>query len=96
VLQIADRAASAGVAAIPHACNGGVLLAATLQVLAVLPASIDASWARPMLEYDVGENPIRTDVLSEPVPVVDGWVTIPSRPGLGIDVDEAAVRRLVA
>ena len=30
------------------------------------------------------------------VPVVDGWVTIPSRPGIGIDVDEAAVRRLVA
>jgi D-galactarolactone cycloisomerase len=96
VLEIADRAAAAGVPAIPHACNGGVLLAATLQVLAVLPASIDASWARPMLEYDVGENPIRTDVLTEPVPVVDGWVTIPSRPGIGIDVDEAAVRRLVA
>jgi D-galactarolactone cycloisomerase len=96
VLEIASRAAEAGVAAIPHACNGGVLLAATLQLLAVLPAAIDASWARPMLEYDVGENPIRTEVLTEPVPVVDGWVTIPPRPGIGIDVDEAAVRRLVA
>lgn len=96
LLAIADQAAAAGVAAIPHACNGGVLLAATLQVLAVLPASLEARWAQPILEYDVGENPIRTEVLTEPVPVVDGWVTIPARPGIGIDVDEAAVRRLVA
>jgi D-galactarolactone cycloisomerase len=96
LLAIADRAAAAGVAAIPHACNGGVLLAATLQVLAVLPASVDARWAQPILEYDVGENPIRTGILTEPVSVVDGWVTIPDRPGLGIDVDEDAVRRLVA
>ena len=96
MLEIADRAARAGTATIPHACNGGVLLAATLQLLAVLPAAVDAPWARPMLEYDVGENPIRTDVLTEAVPVVDGWVAIPARPGLGIDVDEAAVRRLAA
>jgi D-galactarolactone cycloisomerase len=96
LLDIVDRAAAHGVAAIPHACNGGVLLATTLQLLAVLPASVDARWAQPILEYDVGENPIRTDVLTEPVAVVDGWVTIPAAPGLGIDVDEAAVRWLVA
>jgi D-galactarolactone cycloisomerase len=97
LLEVADRAAEQRVAAIPHACNGGVLLAATLQVLAVIPAAPDApAWARPILEYDVGENPIRTEVLCDPVPVVDGWVAIPDRPGLGIDVDEAAVRRLAA
>ena len=96
LLAIADAAARRGVPAIPHACNGGVLLATTLQVLAVLPAVGDAAWARPVLEYDVGENPIRTDVLCQPVPVEDGWVTIPRGPGIGIEVDESAVRRLIA
>jgi D-galactarolactone cycloisomerase len=96
LLEIADRAAEHRIAVIPHACNGGVLLAATLQVLAVLPTVASSGPGRPILEYDVGENPLRTDVLAEPIPVVDGWVTIPDRPGLGIEVDEAAIRRLVA
>ena len=96
LLEIADRAAGHGVAVIPHACNGGVLLATTLQVLAVLPTVASSGPGRPILEYDVGENPLRTDVLAEPIPVVDGWVSIPDRPGLGIDVDEAVVRRLAA
>jgi D-galactarolactone cycloisomerase len=96
LLEIADRAAGHGVAVIPHACNGGILLATTLQVLAVLPTIASSGPGRPILEYDVGENPLRTDVLAEPPAVLDGWVSIPDRPGLGIDVDEAAVRRLAA
>jgi D-galactarolactone cycloisomerase len=97
LLSIAAQAAAHGVACIPHACNGALLLAATLQVLAVLPVAPDAAaWAQPILEYDVGENPIRTDLLTEPLPVVDGWIAIPARPGIGVDVDEAAVRRFLS
>lgn len=96
LLAIAGRAAEHGVAVIPHACNGGVLLAATLQVLAILPTVASSGPGRPILEYDVGENPLRTQVLAEAPGVIDGWVTIPDRPGLGFEVDEAAVRRLAA
>jgi D-galactarolactone cycloisomerase len=97
LLAIADQARIHGVAAIPHACNGAVLLAATLQVLAILDTPDDAPhWMQPILEFDVGENPIRSALLSEPVRVVGGWIAIPSRPGIGVDVDESAVRRLVA
>ena len=97
VLDIADVARARGVAAIPHACNGGVLLASTLQVLAVLETPADApAWMQPILEYDVGENPIRTEILCQPLVPLDGVIAIPRSPGLGVDVDEAAVRRLVA
>jgi D-galactarolactone cycloisomerase len=97
LLDIADEAAGRGVACIPHACNGGVLLAATLQVLAVLDVATNApAWATPILEYDVGENPIRTATLSESITVVDGVISIPDRPGIGVEVDETAVRRLAA
>jgi D-galactarolactone cycloisomerase len=97
VLEIAAAANDAGRFAVPHACSGAIALAATLHILAVLPVPPDApKWAEPILEHDVGENPIRTDILTAPLTLVDGWMTIPAGPGLGVDVDEAALRRLVA
>ena len=97
VLEIAAAARSAGRFAVPHACSGAIALAATLQILAVLPVPPDApTWAEPILEHDVGENPIRTAILTEALTLDDGWMTIPDGPGLGVDVDEVSLRRLVA
>ena len=97
VLEIAAAARDAGRFAVPHACSGAIALAATLHVLAVLSVPPDApKWAEPILEHDVGENPIRTAILTEPLMLDDGWMTIPDGPGLGIEVDEVALRRLVA
>lgn len=95
VLEVARAARSRGVACVPHCCSGAIATVATLHVLAVLPDGADApAWAEPILEYDVGENPIRTDLVSEGLAVREGWIDIPAGPGLGIDVDEGAVRRL--
>jgi D-galactarolactone cycloisomerase len=95
LLDIARAAAAAGTITVPHACSGAIAMAATLQVLAVLEVPQDAPpWAEPLLEFDVGENPIRTDLSTTPLAPVDGWMVIPGGPGLGIEVDEAAVRRL--
>ena len=97
VLEIAAAARDAGRFAVPHACSGAIALAATLHILAVLPVPPDApKWAEPILEHDVGENPIRTDILTEPLTLDDGWMAIPDGPGLGVEVDEVALRRLVA
>lgn len=96
-LEIAATAAAAGRFTIPHACSGVIALAATLQLLAVLPVPVDAPpWAEPVLEHDVGENPIRTDLLADPLRLDDGWLAIPNGPGLGIEIDEGLLRRLVA
>ncbi len=94
-LEIARLAVAAGRWAVPHACHGAIALAATLQALAVLPAPPgQPAFAAPILEHDVGENPILSDVLVVPLVVVGGSMTIPAGPGLGIDVDEARLRRL--
>ncbi len=70
MLAIAQLAGEAGRFALPHACNGAIALAATLQALALLPLAPDAPiWAEPMLEHDVGENPIRSDLLVTPLAV---------------------------
>lgn len=94
LLQIAQAATAAGRVTVPHACSGAIAMAATLQVLAVLDVPEAPDWAEPLLEFDVGENPIRTDLSTTPLGPIDGWMSIPDGPGLGIEIDETAVRRL--
>jgi D-galactarolactone cycloisomerase len=76
----------------PHACNGAVALAATLQLIAVLPGATrmggDAPLDEPLLEYDFGENPLRTELLATPLEPHGGRFTIPTGPGLGVVVDD--------
>jgi D-galactarolactone cycloisomerase len=94
LLEIAQSARDRGRACVPHSCNGGILLAATLQALALLPDTAGLPrWAEPMLEVDVGENPLRVDLLREPPVVSDGCIAIPDGPGLGVDIDESIVER---
>ncbi len=79
----------------PHCWGGAVSLAATLQLLASLPDyphahnAADELW----LEYDRAPNGLRDELLTEPFKVVGGNVAIPDGPGLGVEVDEDAVRR---
>lgn len=95
VLEVARAAAAAGRMTVPHACSGAIAMATTLQVLAVLDVPEDAPpWAEPVLEFDVGENPIRSNLSTTPFEPVEGWMAIPDGPGLGIEIDEAEVRGL--
>jgi D-galactarolactone cycloisomerase len=91
-LGIAGLARLAAVAVHPHACNGALGIAATLQVLAALPDPTRLPADGPLLEHDFGPNPARTDLLTTPLAMHDGWFDIPATPGLGVDVDEAWVR----
>ena len=83
-----------GVPSMPHCWGGAVVVAATLHLLALLP---DASWARttetPMLELDTYENPFRDALVTEPAQVKDGFVAIPTGPGLGIEIVEDVIER---
>jgi D-galactarolactone cycloisomerase len=45
-----------------------------------------------MLEYDRGENPLREGVLKEPILARNGQVQIPTGNGLGVEINEDAVR----
>ena len=77
---------------IPHCWGGAVTIAATLQLLALLPAPTAGPNAEVApLELDVTENPLRTALLAEPLTIVAGQLAVPSGPGLGIVVDEAAL-----
>jgi len=80
----------------PHCWGTGVHQAATLQLIASLPdAPFGMAGAEPvLLEFDRGHNPLREGVLIEPIRAVDGVVKVPTGVGIGVEVDEDAVRRL--
>jgi D-galactarolactone cycloisomerase len=87
-------AAAFGVRYVPHVWGTGIALAASLQLLAVLPHSpLRRTPLEPILEFDRSEHPFRQAVLTRPLEHVRGVVRIPDGPGLGIDVDRAALSR---
>ena len=95
--KIADMAAAFGVRYIPHVWGTGVALAASLQLLAVLPHSpLRRTPLEPILEFDRSEHPFRQEVLTHPLEHVGGIVQIPDGPGLGIEINREALKRFSA
>lgn len=83
-LKIAAMAETYHVKVAPHNPNGPVATAASLQLAACLPQF-------SILEY--AENqPWRDQAVIKPLGIVDGWVDLPTEPGLGValNLDEIA------
>ena len=93
--KIADMAEAFGVRYNPHVWGTGIAIAASLQLLAVLPPHTPVSLApiQPMLEFDRTEHPIRQSLLVQPIEHSGGIVRVPDGPGLGIEVDRDALAR---
>jgi L-alanine-DL-glutamate epimerase-like enolase superfamily enzyme len=71
----------------PHAFAGAVLLVASLHFAAAIPNGL-------LLEWDQNPNALRDELLKQPLRLEpDGTVKLPERPGLGIELDHAAVER---
>ena len=85
--KIAWEAEAGGVDVCPHAWLTDLLTAASLHWNAVLPRAL-------FLEYNVCENPMLREIIRNPVSMdTEGFIPVPEGPGLGIEIDEAAVRR---
>ena len=69
-----------------------VRLAATLHWLAAVPQDPRGKLP-PYLELDVTGNGLRTGLSPTRFEVEDGFVRVPERPGLGVDLDAGALRR---
>jgi len=92
-LWISELAAVHSITAMPHTSNNALGIAAALQALACLPDPTRSPASDELfLEYGVDDNPHRSGLLATPLQIADGWVTIPDRPGLGVEVDEAYLR----
>ncbi|MEQ1776548.1 MAG: enolase C-terminal domain-like protein, partial [Burkholderiales bacterium] len=86
--KIAAMASANHVRVIPHMFGTAIRLAATLQLLAAQPDSPRAHEPFPaLLEFDMSENALRTELAKEPIRHSDGIVAIPQGPGLGIEIN---------
>jgi D-galactarolactone cycloisomerase len=92
--KIAAMASANHVRVIPHMWGTAIRMAATMHLLAALPDSPPAHEPFPtMLEYDMSENALRTDLAKNPIRHADGMASVPDAPGLGIEIDRDALNK---
>jgi L-alanine-DL-glutamate epimerase-like enolase superfamily enzyme len=65
--------------------ESSVACAAALHVASVIP---NVAWGLTLTHTAIAD-----DVVAQPIPTAKGYVDSLDRPGLGVDVDEDAVRR---
>jgi L-alanine-DL-glutamate epimerase-like enolase superfamily enzyme len=71
----------------PHAFSSAIVLVASMHLLASIPNGL-------VLEFDQNPHALREELLKEPLRVdQDGFVKLPDRPGLGVELDPVAVER---
>ena len=84
--RIAQAAFELGRECVPHAFSTGILIAASLQMVAAMPRGT-------YCEYTVAESHDALDVLASGFEFADGYVRVPMGPGLGIEIDEDKLAR---
>ncbi len=74
---------------IPHVWGSGIGLAASLQFIASIPPSpLCLEPEEPMLEFDQSDHPFRSALIFNSINLgADGYVSIPDKPGIGIEVN---------
>ena len=92
--KIAAMATAHGVECVPHAWGSVIGVAATLHFIAAMPDQPPSFRPMPALfEFEQCENPFRDHLATEPIQLVNGVVSIPTRPGLGIDIDRSVLKK---
>ena len=81
----------------PHVWGTGIGLAAAVHFVASLPNYPHGAHVPypPLVEYDVGRNGLQNGIFVEPIRYADGHLNVPKGPGLGVTLDEAAVRQFI-
>jgi D-galactarolactone cycloisomerase len=92
--RIAVLAETWNVPMVPHVWGSAVGMAAAVHLLAATP-DFPHTWKPipPLLEYEQTYSPFREDLAVNPIRQRDGWVRVPDRPGLGIEIAPAVLEK---
>jgi len=99
IQKILALASCYGIWIMPHVWGSGVAFAAALQFLATIPPFPHTAKAiplqnKPVMEFDKNYNPLRDNLLKQPFELKkDGCVSVPEGDGLGIEIDEAVLKK---
>jgi L-alanine-DL-glutamate epimerase-like enolase superfamily enzyme len=89
-LKVGRIAAERGRRVVPHCWKTGIGIAASAHFASACPHA-------PYIEFlpaELAESPLRRELLNEELRVVDGVITLPDRPGLGIELNREALRKI--
>ena len=97
--RIAAMANAHGIQVNPHVWGSPVMIAASLHLSATLPPCPPARQPlpydqEPVMEFDRTPSAIREEICAVPFNQAKSFITVPTGPGLGIEVDEDKVRAL--
>jgi L-alanine-DL-glutamate epimerase-like enolase superfamily enzyme len=88
-LRVCRLAADRGRLIVPHCWKSGIGIAASAHLAAACAVC-------PYIEFlpvELAESPLRRDLLLHDIPVVDGWITLPETPGLGIALNRDVLEK---
>jgi L-alanine-DL-glutamate epimerase-like enolase superfamily enzyme len=86
LVRIAEMAAHYGRKMYPHSWHNGLMAMAHAHIIAALPNS-------DILEVCLIQGPLQWGILAEPPRIEDGYLHLPDRPGLGVDIADDVVER---
>jgi L-alanine-DL-glutamate epimerase-like enolase superfamily enzyme len=90
--RVAELAAERGVRVVPHLWKTGISIAAAANLAAVSPSCDYIEF----LPAELSESPMRKDLTRDELRMVDGVIPLPTKPGLGIELNRDAVKRYAA
>ena len=93
-LRLANLAFAAGITVYPHFFGAAVNLFASVHLLAALPPRRQANLpSEPLLELDHSPNALREHLALNPLQRTGDLLDLPTGPGLGLQIDRAALER---
>lgn len=86
VKKAAEYAALNGITVAPHVFRSGASFAAHLNLLSAIPNAL-------ICEFQQVANPLREELLNQPIKMVNGEIVIPDEPGLGIHLTDDIIKK---
>jgi len=84
--KIVHMAERANVLVIPHSWSSDLLTAASLHLNAFQRRAV-------FVEFNTSQGPLSRAMVKQPLRLVDGYVSVPGGPGLGVDVNEDTLEK---
>jgi L-alanine-DL-glutamate epimerase-like enolase superfamily enzyme len=85
--RVAQHARDRGLIVVPHCWKSAIGIAASAHLAAVSPTCTFIEF----LPKELADSRLRRDLVSDELPMVNGTIPLPDRPGLGISLDEEAL-----
>jgi L-alanine-DL-glutamate epimerase-like enolase superfamily enzyme len=87
--RVCDLAKTRGIKIVPHLWKTGISIAAAAHMAAATPHCAFIEF----LPANLCESALRKELVTDEVHLVNGLVPVPTRPGLGVELDRLALRK---